>query len=186
MAAGLAALVLLAAAFTAPGPTAGPGAGGTPEARAAASTALRSFAATDLSGRHWTAAGLGGRVVLLDFWATWCAPCLAELPRLRALREKHSRGDLEILGISLDVKSRRAFVSWLNRNRIDWPQIHDRAGYGGRVPRLFGVDALPRTVVLTREGAVAAVDLRGERLARLIDALVAAGPAGVSAGARLP
>ncbi len=139
----------------------------------AASAPLPAFSATDLDGQRWTAADLRGRVVLLDFWATWCAPCLAELPRLKTLRARHSRADFEILGISLDVKSRRSFVSWLNRNRIDWPQVHERAGYAANLPRLFGVDRLPRTLVIARDGTIAATDLRGERLAAKIDALVA-------------
>lgn len=143
------------------------------EQAAAAAAAMEQFSATDLTGQRWTAADLRGRVVLLDFWATWCAPCLADLPLLDMLRAKHSRADFEILGISLDVTSRRAFVSWLNRNRVDWPQVHDRSGYAGKVPRLFGIDQLPSTIVVGRDGRPAGIDVRGERLVALVDALVA-------------
>jgi thiol-disulfide isomerase/thioredoxin len=136
-------------------------------------TALDLFSATDLSGRQWTAADLRGRIVLLDFWATWCAPCLADLPLLKALREKHSRADFEIVGISLDVTSRRSFVSWLNRHRVTWPQVHERAGYSAGLPRLFGIEQLPSTVVVGRDGRPVAIDIRGDRLAALVDALVA-------------
>lgn len=134
--------------------------------------ALGRFTATDLAGATWSLPEMQGRVVLLDFWATWCAPCLAELPRLGVLREKYSDSGFEILGISLDVMSRQAFVSWLNRHRIDWPQVHDRMGYAGNVPRLFAVDRLPRSVLVARDGRVAAIDARGEQLAALVDALV--------------
>jgi thiol-disulfide isomerase/thioredoxin len=139
-----------------------------------AADALKNLEAIDLDGRQWTAAEMRGRVVLLDFWATWCAPCLAELPRLKALRDRHSREHFEILGISLDVTSRQSFVSWLNRNRIDWPQVHERAGYSAGVPRLFGIDRLPRTILVGRDGTIAAVDLRGDHLAARIDELVRA------------
>ena len=141
-----------------------------------AAGALKSLKAVDLEGRQWTADEMRGRVVLLDFWATWCAPCLAELPRLQALRSRHSREHFEILGISLDVTSRHSFVSWLNRNRIDWPQVHERAGYASSVPRLFGIDRLPRTILVGRDGAIAAVDLRGDRLAARIGQLLATTP----------
>lgn len=133
---------------------------------------LQNLAAVDLDGRRWTATDLRGRVILMDFWATWCAPCLADLPRLKALRERHPRSDFEILGISLDATSRRTLVSWLNRNRIDWPQVHERSGYSGETARLFGIDRLPRTLVIDRDGSVAAVDMRGERLEELVNALV--------------
>jgi hypothetical protein len=77
--------------------------------------------------------------------------------------------------------SRGTAVSWLNRNRIDWPQVHERAGYAADVPRLFAVDRLPRTVVIGRDGVAAAVDLRGERLAATIDTLIGAGSGGALA-----
>jgi thiol-disulfide isomerase/thioredoxin len=155
-------------------------AGATAQSRVGSSV-LAAFEATDLSGQRWTARQLRGRVILLDFWATWCAPCLAELPRLKVLRSRYARTDLEILGISLDATSRRSFVSWLNRNRIDWPQVLERGGYDGAIPRLFNVDYLPRTVVIGRDGRVAAVDLRGERLANAIDKLIAQPPEAVEA-----
>lgn len=137
-----------------------------------AADAIDQFDTVDLDGRRWTTGDLMGQVVLLDFWATWCAPCLADLPLLRALRQKHARKDFEILGISLDVTSRRGFVSWLNRHRIDWPQVHLRQGYAADVPRLFGVEQLPGTVVIDRDGRVAGIDVRGDRLVALVDALV--------------
>ena len=180
MAASFFALVLLAVVAIGAGDrsTGSPraaGAAGSPPLTAA--TPLQHFSALDIAGQRWTAADFRGRVVLIDFWATWCAPCLAELPRLKTLRAKHSRADFEVLGISLDATSRQSLVSWLNRNRIDWPQVHERAGYAAGVPRLFGVDRLPRTVVIGRDGVIAAVDLRGERLAAAIDALVDSGSA---------
>ena len=135
--------------------------------------ALRTFNVVDVAGDRWTADHLRGRVLLLDFWATWCAPCLAELPRLKALREQYSRSDFEILGISLDAASSFTLRSWLNRHRIEWPQIHERAGYAGKLPEQFGVDRLPRTVLLDRNGRIAAFDLRGERLAEAVRSLVA-------------
>ena len=146
-----------------------------------ANPALATFDATDLSGQRWTARQLRGRVILVDFWATWCAPCLSELPRLKALRSRYTREDFEILGVSLDATSRRSFVSWLNRNRIDWPQVLERGGYDGSVPRLFKVDRLPRTIVIGRDGRIAAVDLRGERLANAIDSLIAQPPEALEA-----
>jgi thiol-disulfide isomerase/thioredoxin len=125
----------------------------------------------DMSGRRWTVAGLRGRVVLLDFWATWCAPCLSELPRLKSLRERYSREELEIIGIMLEPTTRRSLTSWLNRHRIDWPQVHER-GYSGTLARAYGVQSLPATVLFGRDGFLDARNLRGERLERRVTELI--------------
>ena len=143
-----------------------------PDDRAAVAEALAAFAARDLLGRTWTPENLRGRVVLIDFWATWCAPCLAEFPRLKALHAALPRDAFEIVGVSLDVLSRRDLISWLNRQRIDWPQIHERGAYAGATAQRFGIDRLPRTILLARDGRIAALDLRGEELERRVRQLV--------------
>lgn len=158
---------MLAAAAPAGGPPAG-----RPDDQTAVDEALAAFAARDLNGRTWTPEDLRGRVVLIDFWATWCAPCLAEFPRLKALHAAMPREAFEIVGVSLDVLSRRDLISWLNRQRIDWPQIHERGAYAGATAQRFGIDRLPRTILLARDGSIAALDLRGEELERRVRQLV--------------
>jgi len=171
----VAAVAALAPLALAPALRAAPdGQGASP---AAAAGAVHRIEASDLQGTLWTPERLRGRVVLIDFWATWCAPCLAELPRLKSLRERYSRDEFEILGVMLDVTSRRTVVSWLNRHRIDWPQIHERGGYNGALPAAFGVRALPATVLVDADGRIAGVNLRAEALAARIAELVHA-PAG--------
>jgi thiol-disulfide isomerase/thioredoxin len=137
-----------------------------------AAIAIEQFDARDLDGHHWTLERLRGRVVVIDFWATWCAPCLADLPRFKALRESYPRREFEIVGVMLDPLSRRSIVSWLNRNRIDWPQIHERGGYQGRLARAFGIDRLPASVLLDRRGAVVAVNVRGEQLVLRVNEMI--------------
>ncbi|HUF24223.1 MAG TPA: redoxin domain-containing protein [Vicinamibacterales bacterium] len=126
-----------------------------------------------VDGRSLTLADLRGRVVLLDFWATWCAPCLAELPRLKKLHAEYDREDFEILGISLDTLDRRSFRSWVRRNDINWPQVQDGRGYNGDLARRFGVEELPVTILLDREGRIAARNLRGDALESAIGRLLA-------------
>jgi thiol-disulfide isomerase/thioredoxin len=168
--------VLLVFTLAAAAPDGGPPAP-RPDDRAAVAEALTGFAARDLNGRTWKAEDLRGRVVLIDFWATWCAPCLAEFPRLKALHAAIPRQAFEIVGVSLDVLSRRELISWLNRQRLDWPQIHERGGYAGATAQRFGIDRLPRTILLARDGSIAALDLRGEELERHIRHLVGAAEA---------
>ena len=128
--------------------------------------------AVDLTGEPWTASNLLGRVVLLDFWATWCAPCLAELPNLRRIQEELAGDDLVILGVSIDTAHRRTVRSFLLRHEMSWPQIHDGRGLAGPLARHFGVEAVPRTVVVDRKGRMVAVDLHGEVLYTVLRNLV--------------
>jgi hypothetical protein len=78
-----------------------------------------------------------------------------------------------ILGISLDVTTRRTLISWLQRQRVSWPQVWDNRGYDGALPLQFGVDSLPAIMLIDREGRAAAAGLRGQRVLDAIEALLA-------------
>ena len=133
--------------------------------------ALRdAFVTTD--GTRMSLEALRGKVVLLDFWATWCAPCLVELPRLRRLHKDLGGAGLVIVGVSLDGMEPRRFASWTRRHDVTWPQVRDGRGYNGPLPRAFRVEQLPSTVLVDRDGRVAARDLRGEPLEAAIRGLL--------------
>ncbi len=127
---------------------------------------------TDLAGRQWTRAELEGRVVLLDFWATWCAPCLAELPHLEELHERYADRGFVLLGVALDTLDRRRLRSFLHRHDVRWPQVHESRGTDGEAARAFGVEAVPSTVLVDRSGRVVARGFRGPALAAAVDALL--------------
>ncbi len=135
--------------------------------------AFASLDTHDMNGRRWTAADLRGRVVVLDFWATWCAPCWVEIPWLRDIHERFGPDRVQVLGISLDTTDRRTFVAWLNQRRVDWPQLWDRRGYDGAIALRFDIDALPRSVLVAQDGRVVGVDLRGARLLAAVETLLA-------------
>lgn len=139
---------------------------------AAADSIWRAEEWTDIEGRTWAAGDLEGQVVLLDFWATWCAPCLAELPHLRELHGRHGEEGLLIFGIALDTTDRRRLRSFLLRHDIEWPQVHEPAGVEAEIARRFGVEAVPVTVLVDRRGRVIARDLRGKALAKVIGTLL--------------
>jgi thiol-disulfide isomerase/thioredoxin len=128
---------------------------------AAAQSVWHDLSARTLDGRVFEAPDLRGRVVLLDFWATWCAPCLEELPTLETAYRKYSAEDFVLIGVSMDQGSRRTLTSWLRRHEVEWPQLHDGRGFDGEWARKFGVEAVPRSVVIDREGKIIALDLRG-------------------------
>ncbi len=131
------------------------------------------LAVRDLDGRAWTAADLENRVVLLEFWATWCAPCLADFPHLRRAREAHGEQDLVILAVSLDRMSRRDLQSFVRRQRLVWQVVHDGLGASGTVARRFQVDYPPRSMLFDRQGRLVALDARGETLEAALRALFA-------------
>jgi thiol-disulfide isomerase/thioredoxin len=107
-----------------------------------------------MEGRRWTAEGLYGHPVLLHFWATWCAPCIGELPILDATDARYP--DLVVLGASVDEGDRRSLVAWLNRRGPQHPIIHIPGGLGTGIVRELGVPHIPWAVLF---------DVRGRRLA---------------------
>ncbi|CAN5609664.1 hypothetical protein BH23ACI1_BH23ACI1_26030 [soil metagenome] len=147
----------------------------TPDAQRPDRTALQAavddFSALDLSGERASMRDWGGRVVLLEFWATWCAPCLADIPWLQTARRRHG-GRLEIVGVSLDVIDRAAFVSWLRRHGIEWRQVYDGRGWSSPTIAPFTLDAIPFNVLVGADGRVIGVDVRGETLLRTLDVLL--------------
>ncbi len=134
--------------------------------------ALPGWHVVDIDGRTWSPDALRGRVVLVDFWATWCAPCLADLPGLKRLHARYAAQGLTILGVSLDRTSMRDFRSWLQRHGIGWPQVREAGGYDGATARRFGVDAIPASFLYDRRGQLLGTALRGAALeARVADVM---------------
>jgi peroxiredoxin len=123
--------------------------------------------AATLAGGEVSLEDLKGKVVLVDFWATWCPPCKKELPGLKKLyAELHEKG-FEIVGVDGVEKSVEALKKFIEKEQITWPQV---VGDGKAIARSYGVEALPRTVLIGKDGHVAAIDLRGEDLAKAIRA----------------
>ncbi|MEM9556284.1 MAG: TlpA disulfide reductase family protein [Acidobacteriota bacterium] len=145
---------------------------GVPAPHASAESIWRAEEWTDLEGHTWTAEDLEGRIVVLDFWATWCAPCLAELPNLRDLHERFGKHGLEIVGVALDTIDKRALRSFMLRHSVVWTQVHVPSGTGSEIARRFGVEAVPVTVLVDRRGRVIARDLHGEALAAVVATLL--------------
>jgi thiol-disulfide isomerase/thioredoxin len=117
----------------------------------------------DLDDRIWRAEAIAGRQVFIDVWATWCAPCLADLPALRQLVRTRVPA-LVVLGVSLDTMPRRDFLSWLSRHDVGWPQHYDGRGYRGPVADRLGVTSLPASLLFARDGRLVARGLRAREV----------------------
>ncbi len=126
---------------------------------------------TTLDGKTLTRDALRGRIVLVDVWATWCAPCLAEMPTLKQLQATHA-DDLLIVGVNVDSLPRRDLRQWLSRKEITWPQLFDGRGVNGPLASQLNVEFLPRSFLYDEDGRLVATDLRGETLVRAVSVLV--------------
>ncbi len=121
------------------------------------------FAVQDLEGKPLTLDSYKGKVVLVDFWATWCGPCVAELPNVLAAYEKYHDKGFEIVGISLD-KDQAALTAFLKEKKVTWRQYFDGQGWQNRLSQEYGVNSIPMTYLLDREGKILASNLRGPDL----------------------
>ena len=114
------------------------------------------FSAEDIYGNPFSLSGLHGKIVLLNFWATWCRPCVAELPALKAVYQAYRDGGFEILGLNYDadIETVRKFVEGRD---LSWPQIHDHGTAGtGPVGSLYRFSQFPSTFLIDRDGKILA------------------------------
>jgi thiol-disulfide isomerase/thioredoxin/cell fate (sporulation/competence/biofilm development) regulator YmcA (YheA/YmcA/DUF963 family) len=129
------------------------------------------FSEKDLSGVERSPESFKGKVLMIDFWASWCGPCRGEMPNVKAAYGKYHDKGFEILGVSLDQKLEDA-QKYLTDEKIEWPQIVDGKFWEAKVAKLYGVQAIPRTILLDREGKIRFKDLRGEALDKAVAKLV--------------
>jgi len=125
--------------------------------------AFPDFNEKDLAGEPLSIAKFKGKVVLVDFWATWCGPCRGELPNVLAAYKKYHDKGFEIIGISLD-QDENTLKSFIKENGMAWPQYFDGLGWGSKLGQKYGINSIPMTFLLDQEGKIVATGLRGPAL----------------------
>lgn len=104
-----------------------------------------------------------GKVVLVDFWASWCGPCRREMPNLVDLYAKYKNKNFEIVGVSLD-QSGEAWKNAIKQLNISWPQMSDLKYWDCEGAKLYAVSSIPHTVLIDKDGTILARGLAGEAL----------------------
>jgi len=128
------------------------------------------FSAKDIAGNKVTLSELKGKVVLLDFWATWCPPCRVEVPGLIDIQGKFADMDFVLISVSLD-RDLQAARSFVRDKKMDWVHIIDLDA-GGEIAGKYQVSYIPATFVIDRRGRIAASQLRGKELKEKIAELL--------------
>jgi len=118
-------------------------------------------------GKEIALSSFKGKVVLIDFWASWCGPCRKEMPNVVKAYAKFKNKGFEIFGVSLDQDKAR-WVEAIQKDGITWPQVSDLKQWQSSVVRQYNIQGIPYTVLLDREGNILAKNLRGEELEKKI------------------
>jgi len=128
------------------------------------------FTMNDPEGKPIQLSSLRGKVVMIDFWASWCGPCRQENPNVVKLYQKYHDKGFEILGVSLD-KTKEEWIKAIQADQLNWLQVSDLQFWQNTAARLYSVNAIPQSFLLDKDGKIIAKGLRGDQLAAKLNEL---------------
>lgn len=121
------------------------------------------FDGTSIDGKSVNLAALKGKAVLIQYWATWCEPCVQDMERIGELHAKYAGRGFEVIGVNLD-NNRDEMVAFLTKNRLPWPQIHEAGGLDSRPANQLGILTLPTMLLIGKDGNVISRNLHVSEL----------------------
>lgn len=130
------------------------------------------FQVKSIKGESLSPAAFRGKVLLIDFWATWCGPCIAEMPNVKNVYTKYHGKGFEIVGISLD-QNRDKLDRYIASQGIEWPQYFDGKYWNNDIAVSYGIKSIPATFLVDKKGKIRYKSLRGKQLEAAVEELLA-------------
>ena len=113
-----------------------------------------------------------GKVVLVDFWASWCGPCRAEIPNIKAQLEAYSSKGFAIVGVNLDT-TKEAYQKYVDKEELSWTNLmsdkEEERGWNNPLANYYGVSGIPTAILVDKEGKVISMSARGTQLNKLLE-----------------
>jgi thiol-disulfide isomerase/thioredoxin len=117
-----------------------------------------------ISGKLVSMKDFAGKVVVIDFWATWCGPCIAEMPKKKEIYSKYKARGVEFIGVSLDIPESKGGLdklkAFVNDNDIPWPQLYQGKGWKSEFSTSWGVNFVPTLFIIDADGKLHSTDAR--------------------------
>lgn len=141
------------------------------QSQLAIGSAVPEISLPDTKGQVVSLSSLKGKVVLIDFWASWCRPCRLANPGVVRLYNKYKAKGFEVFGVSID-DDKLEWIKAIKKDKITYSQVNDNSGFDSKILSAYMIDAVPTTFLLDKQGNLVVVDPEGKKLEKLVKQLL--------------